>query len=89
MSHKLMFKFTFKITFIILFNGITSSVEEFEVASNKLDTYQNQLIQNFYELIEKLKAPTPPKDLKVYEDFLFTPKSPKQPVEQKSKTKIT
>jgi hypothetical protein len=43
-----------------------------------LHTYQNQLIQNF-------KALTPPKDIKVYEDFIFKPKDIQYQIGEKEK----
>jgi hypothetical protein len=56
----------------MLFNGIISQKDDFNIASEKLDNECNGLIQEFYQLLDSHKVKTP-KNVKLYEDFLSKP----------------
>jgi hypothetical protein len=56
----------------MLFNGIVSQRDDFNIASEKLDNGYFDLIQRFYQLLDSRKVKSP-SDVKLYEEFLSKP----------------
>jgi hypothetical protein len=56
----------------MLFNGIVSQRDDFNIASEKLDNGCFDLIQRFYQLLDSRKVKTP-NNVKLYEEFLSKP----------------
>jgi hypothetical protein len=55
--------------FIILINGLIKEIDEFSIASDKLDQQQSNIIIKFYELKENSKCQKP--SIEFFEDFLI------------------
>lgn len=63
-----------KVAFIILFNGLSSQIDEFATASDQLANEHAYLITSFYSLLDKKNAKTPI-NVQIYEEFLCMPKT--------------